>query len=239
MVQGCFLSQGKIQKLLDLRCWDGAHRRVLAVSTFVCLRLTTCADRASAIPGSPPTHAALCQAAHQEKEGVQMCRQNRGLLSQDRCCPPLVSLPLLALQALPCLVHLPECAAPTPAGQPESQPCLFQGAALSQPSPAHSWWGPWALREPWRFSNCACTSPGPGKTSMSHPLPGLLILLQITGRTLQYFPAPSLPNCPGPGCSFPFLRALGVLTQWGSPLQCRPGLWPLLQPARSLLSLRK
>lgn len=77
---------------------------------------------------------------------------------------------------------------------------------------------------------------GLGKVSGSHPLPRLLILLQITGRIFEGFLAPSPTNCPVPGLPSLFHGPQGILTQWGPHLQHWPLLGPLLQPARSFLS---
>lgn len=151
MVQDCFLSQGKIQKFLDLRCWDGAHRRVLAVSTFVCLRLTTCADRASAIPGSPPTHAALCQAAHQEREGVQMCRQNRVLLSQDRCCPLSSPFPFSLFSPFPALTTCLSVQLPPPQGNLRASHAFSRGLHYHSPPLYTVGWVPGLRRSPGEF----------------------------------------------------------------------------------------
>lgn len=124
--------------------------------------------------------------------------------------------------------------------QSESQLCPSPGMTLPHPSPPLCFLSPQVLSETWRFSNCACISPGLGKVSGSHPLPRLLILLQITGWIFWVFPG-SLPHqLPHIWVFLSFFRCVrGILTLWSLYLQHWPLVWPLFSHQGASFQLRK
>lgn len=148
------------------RCWQPL--------TSVCLRVTTCAD--GALPAPPPAGPAappmpLCQ---QRWEGDWHAGgpEHWALPSQDGTGPASPS-PCPSSLAAPSPPRPPArvCSSHHPLCQPASQLCLSPGATLLRPSPLLCLLGPSVLSETWRFSNCACISPGAGEGERKPPTP--------------------------------------------------------------------
>lgn len=129
----------------------------------------------------PPTLP--CARLHTGEGGVQMCRQDWVLLSQDRYCPLVSPRPFSLFSPFPGLSTCLSVQVPPTQGSLRASHVLSRGlhfTTLPDTQLAGSLSSEGALEI---FQLCLYVPRAWEDKSMSHPLPGLLILLQITGRT--------------------------------------------------------